>query len=121
MKSPTWGYGMGLAPAADDSAKNNQPERIIMSNSPFAVLVNSEIYTSEVEEGAYIDGYAAGNENGYTEGWNDAHDDESSLSKVIANQDLMIETQSELIKLLQARLNKQASFAKAFMDDTDNI
>ena len=84
-------------------------------------LIHTALHTAQVEESAYIEGYEAGEENGYTSGWIDAHEHADSLSKVVANQDLMIETQDDIIKLLQARLAKQPSFAKAFMDDTDNL
>ena len=43
-----------------------------MSNSPFEPLVNTATFTEDVETFAYAEGYGAGNENGYTEGWFDS-------------------------------------------------
>ena len=53
---------------------------------------------------------------------NELMDHVECLHKLIDNQDLIIEKQTELIKRLQTRIiSEQTSFAKAFMDDTDDL
>ena len=69
-----------------------------MSKSAFAPLVCTAIQISEVEEGAYTDGYASGNENGYTSGWYDARELAEKEQAVLEARIELLEFQLSAIK-----------------------